>query len=404
MARAVLLSAARHDQDFTALRSGLLVIDVHAGFVHQGEAVCSIVSSSIVGSSWDRIRRYPALNRFRILMSQSPLSILLVDDQNALRVALAAELDRNGHRVIEAHSGEWALELFTKHRPDLVLLDVEMPGQDGYWVARQMRAAEPGGWTPIVFMSTRDRDVDLWRGIEAGGDDYLVKPVSPMVLKAKLMAMHRLLRMRHRLVELSDELRGANARLQHLSDTDALTGLMNRRALDARLRADISAAQRQGQPLTLLLCDLDHFKAYNDQLGHVEGDACLRRLAETLKGCCMRPSDSAARFGGEEFALVLPGVPRSGAMTFARGLLRTVDQLALPHPGSPVAPHVTLSGGITTCIPDESTTVEGLLMRADEALYAAKARGRRRLFSFEMQIDTLGQGPGEAMSPRLAQA
>lgn len=323
----------------------------------------------------------------------SPLTILLVDDQNTSRVALAAELDHAGHRVIEADSGTWALELFRRHQPDLVLLDVEMPGQDGYWVARELRAAEPGGWTPIVFLSSRDRDVDLWRGIEAGGDDYLVKPVSPMVLRAKLLAMNRLLRMRRRQEELSEALRSANALLQHLSDTDALTGLMNRRAFDARLRSDIDTARREGTPLTLLLCDLDHFKAYNDRLGHVEGDACLRRVAEVLKGCCLRRSDSAARYGGEEFALILPGLPRSGALTFARGLLRTIEALALPHPGSSVAGHVTLSGGITTCVPDDSTTAQGLVLRADDALYAAKARGRRRLFSFEMQIDTVSQAP-----------
>lgn len=323
----------------------------------------------------------------------SPLTILLVDDQNASRVALAAELDHAGHRVIEADGGTWALDLFQRHQPDLVLLDVEMPGQDGYWVARQLRAAEPGGWTPIVFLSSRDRDIDLWRGIEAGGDDYLVKPVSPMVLRAKLLAMDRLLRMRRRQEELSEALRSANALLQHLSDTDALTGLMNRRAFDVRLRSDIDAARRDGTPLTLLLCDLDHFKAYNDHLGHVEGDACLRRVAEVLKGCCLRRGDSAARYGGEEFALILPGLPRSGAMTFARGLLRTIEALALPHPGSSVAGHVTLSGGITTCVPDDSTTAQGLVLRADDALYAAKARGRRRLFSFEMQIDTVSQAP-----------
>lgn len=321
--------------------------------------------------------------------SQTALTILLVDDQSGSRVAIAAELDAAGHRVIEADGGEWALELFKRHQPDLVLLDVEMPGQDGYWVAREMRAAEPGGWTPIVFLSGRSADVDLWRGIEAGGDDYLIKPVSAMVLKAKLLAMDRLARMRRRLVELSDELRLANESLQHMSDTDALTGLMNRRAFDARLRGNIESARRHGSPLTLLLCDVDHFKAYNDHLGHVEGDACLRRIATVLKGCCLRATDGAARYGGEEFALILPDLPRAGAMTFARGLLRTIESLALPHPASSAAAHVTLSGGITTCVPDDSTTAEGLVMRADNALYAAKARGRRRLFSFEMQIDTV---------------
>eukprot|EP01137_Pigoraptor_chileana_P010053 Opistho-2@59161 len=108
--------------------------------------------------------------------SHAPLTILIVDDQNATRVAIAAELDRTGHRVLEADSADWALQLFQRYKPDLVLLDVEMPGHDGYWTARQMRMAEPGGWTPIIFLSQRDQDEDIWQGIEAGGDDYLVKP------------------------------------------------------------------------------------------------------------------------------------------------------------------------------------------------------------------------------------
>lgn len=316
------------------------------------------------------------------------MTILVVDDQTTSRVVIAACLDSMGHRVVQADSGDRALELFRHHRPELVLLDVEMPGHDGYWLARELRAAEPGGWTPIVFLSSLARDVDVWRGIESGGDDYLVKPVSPMVLRAKLLAMERLLRMRSRLVQLSDELRKANRRLQQISDTDGLTCLTNRRALDARLRDEIAGARSSGRPLTLLLCDIDHFKRYNDRLGHPAGDAALRRVASLLQACCRRPTDCAARYGGEEFALLLPDTPRSGAMTFARGLQRTLAQMALLHPDSPLGPHLTVSGGITTCVPDDGTTAEGLLLRADDALYAAKARGRARMFSFEMQIDT----------------
>ncbi|MCH7343098.1 diguanylate cyclase [Pelomonas sp. CA6] len=320
--------------------------------------------------------------------SAPSLNILVVDDQNATRVALAAELDRVGHRVLEAGDAEWALQLFARHRPDLVLLDVEMPGHDGYWIAREMRAAEPGGWTPIIFLSRMGQDQDVWRGIEAGGDDYLIKPVSPMVLHAKLRAMLRLAQMRQRLVQLSEELRHANNQLHQLSSVDALTGLMNRRALDARLQQEIEQARRDGLPLTLVLCDVDHFKRYNDSHGHVEGDACLRSIGRLLQETCRRPSDCVGRYGGEEFAMVLPNTPRSGAMTFARALMRTVAHAQLPHHDSPVSPHVTLSGGITTCVPDASTTAEGLLIRADDALYHAKASGRNRFFSYEMQMDT----------------
>lgn len=318
----------------------------------------------------------------------APLTILVVDDQNATRVALAADLDRAGHRVLEADSADWGLQLFERYRPDLVLLDVEMPDKDGYWTARAMRSAEPGGWTPIIFLSQRGQDADVWKGIEAGGDDYLIKPVTPMILHAKLRAMQRLSHMRQRLVAVSEELRQANAQLHELSQVDPLTGLMNRRGLDSRLQQEIAAARRSGQPLTLMLCDVDHFKRYNDALGHVEGDQCLRHVARQLKDLCRRPADCAARYGGEEFALLLPNTPRSGAMTYARALLRTLAQGQLKHPDSPIAGHITLSGGITTCVPDDTTTPEGLLMRADDALYNAKAYGRNRFFSYEMQMDT----------------
>lgn len=323
--------------------------------------------------------------------SDTSLTILVVDDQSSTRLAVTAELDRTGHRVIEADSALWGLELFKRHKPDLVLLDVEMPDHDGYWTAREMRAAEPGGWTPIIFLSQRDQDADIWRGIEAGGDDYLVRPVSPMILNAKLRAMQRLQHMRRQLVLMSDELREANVQLQQLSSIDSLTGLMNRRSLDERLREEITAARRDDSPLTLVLCDVDHFKRYNDTLGHLEGDTCLRRIAALLTSTCRRPRDRAARYGGEEFALILPGTPRSGAMTFARALLRTIELAAIPHPASDVGGHVTVSGGITTCVPDDSTTAQGLLLRADDALYTAKARGRKRFFSYEMQMDTQEQ-------------
>ncbi|MFN3377299.1 MAG: diguanylate cyclase domain-containing protein [Burkholderiaceae bacterium] len=318
-----------------------------------------------------------------------PMTVLVVDDQDAARVALVAVLDHAGHRVLEAHNAAWAMELFIRHRPDVVLLDVEMPGDNGYCLARQLRAAENGGWTPILFLSVHASDQDLWQGIEAGGDDYLVKPVRKAVLLTKLRAMQRLMEMRQRLVSMSEELREANAQLMNLSETDVLTGLVNRRGFNRRLHQAFLQARRDARPLSLFLCDIDHFKAYNDALGHVQGDACLRQVAQVLQAVCQRPLDCAARYGGEEFALILPDTPKSGAMTLARTLAHLLRQRALPHPASAISPWLTLSGGITTCVPDGTGTAESLVLRADEALYVAKTRGRNRFFSFEMQMDTL---------------
>lgn len=334
----------------------------------------------------------PAAPPVGAVLSDNPFSVLVVEDMESMRAALVAELRHAGvATVLEAPEGALALHLFKTRRPDLVLLDIKLPGKDGYWVAQQMREAEPGDWTPIIFLSGLDSDLDVWRGIEVGGDDYLVKPVKPIVLMAKLRAMRRLLDMRRRLVSVSAELHQANQRLNEMVEVDALTGLVNRRGFDRILHNEILAARRDGTPLTLMLCDLDHFKLYNDASGHVQGDACLKEVGRVLREVCVRPRDVAFRYGGEEFALILPHTPRSGAMTFARALGQMLKVRAIPHADSPLGATLTLSGGITTCVPDENTNAESMIMRADEALYAAKAQGRNRFFSFEMQMDTVEQ-------------
>ncbi|HSI46763.1 MAG TPA: diguanylate cyclase [Ideonella sp.] len=319
--------------------------------------------------------------------TEAPLKILLVDDQQSHRMVLSAELQARGHQVLETDNAESAVRLFVQCRPDAVLLDVEMPVHNGHWAARKMRETEPEGWTPIIFLSGLVGDRDLATGIEAGGDDYLFKPVSPVVLHAKLRAMQRLCGQQRQLVQLTDQLKASNASLQALSVRDPLTGLTNRRGLDARLDEELRAARREKQPLTLMLVDVDNFKLYNDTAGHLQGDQCLRRIGQLLGETCRRPRDLAARFGGEEFVILLPGTSHSGAMLFAKGLQKTMRQLALPHPANGQR-CVTVSGGISTCVPDGSTTIESLLSRADAALYTAKSLGRDRFFCFETQADT----------------
>ena len=327
--------------------------------------------------------------------AEGGFSVLVVEDMASVRAALVAELTRAGiSNIVEAADGNTAVDLFKAHRPDLVLLDIKLPGHDGYWVAQQMRQSEAGDWTPIIFLSGLDNELDVWRGIEVGGDDYLVKPVKPIVLMAKLRAMRRLLDMRRRLVSMSAELNAANQRLNEMVEVDALTGLVNRRGFDRLLHSEIIAARRDGTPLTLMLCDLDHFKLFNDASGHLQGDPCLKEVGRLLREVCVRPRDVASRYGGEEFALILPNTPRSGAMTFARALGQLLKVRAIAHADSPLGDTLTLSGGITTCVPDDGTNSESMIMRADQALYAAKAQGRNRFFSFEMQMDTVEQRRG----------
>jgi len=329
---------------------------------------------------------------FMIPLHNSDLRILIVDDQESVRKYLHQELLHMGVKeVIEAENAENAVSLFAECRPDLVLLDIQMSGRDGYWTAEQIRNAEGGSWTPIIFLTALGRDEDLWEGIRVGGDDYLIKPVRTTVLAAKIRAMQRLLSMQRRLTAVTEDLYQANQMLNSLVERDALTGLINRRGFDRLLYEQISHARRNGLPLTLMVCDIDFFKQYNDTLGHPAGDASLKQVAAVLAGVCRRPTDSACRIGGEEFALILPNTPRSGAMTFARALGEVLTTRRILHPASPISDSITLSAGITTCVPDESTTGIGMITRADEALYAAKAKGRNHYFSYELQISAREQ-------------
>lgn len=307
-----------------------------------------------------------------------PLRILVVDDDESVRGSIAYHLDRLGHQVIEASGAVWALELYERHRPHMVLSDIVMPEHDGYWLAKGIRQREAalGAWTPIIFLSSLAEATSVADGIAAGGDDYLTKPVHPLVLEAKLHSMQRLGRMQRELLEITQELQQANAELQRLAVQDALTGLLNRRGFNEQLQEAIALCRRTQKPLTVMICDVDHFKQYNDALGHQSGDQCLRTIGSMLRQLARRPLDSVARYGGEEFALVLPDTPRSGARTLAHAITRVFASAALPHPNSATASHVTLSGGFTTCDPDGNCHPDQLLRVADDALYSAKAKGR----------------------------
>jgi len=317
-------------------------------------------------------------------------TILVVDDSRTTRRMFVQELGyEKSFKILEASNGNECIEIFTLHRPDLVLLDIDMPIMNGYHVAQKIREIDAGGWTPIIFLSALSRDLDILKGIESGGDDYFIKPVRSAILLAKIRVMQRLLDAQTRLVKLTRELNAANEKLNRAVEIDGLTQLVNRRGLDRLLYAAIDAARIDMEPLTIVLMDIDHFKLFNDHYGHVDGDECLKKFSQILKEVCIHDYYVAARYGGEEFALVMPKTSRTGAMTFARALMHTLALKNIRHENSPVKPHLTVSGGITTVIP--TTSAEGLLRRADEALYTAKSQGRNRFFSYELQLNTIDQ-------------
>ncbi len=310
------------------------------------------------------------------------MKALVIEDTLTSATLVCHQLGKMGLETVHARDGESGIEAFKRERPDLVLLDIIMPGLDGFEVAQRLRQLERDGeWTPILFLTARTSDEDLQRGIEVGGDDYLIKPVSEVVLKAKVRAMQRIAQMRYSLLVLTRKLDEANRELTRLSSADGLTGIANRRRFDETLLKEWRRCARDGRPLTLLLMDVDFFKPFNDNYGHQVGDECLKAVARTLAETLHRPSDMVARYGGEEFAAILPDTDQTGARAVAEALREAVQGLAITHRFSAVSRVVTLSVGLACEYPargDDNGFVR-LLKSADAALYEAKKNGRNRV-------------------------
>lgn len=309
------------------------------------------------------------------------MKALIIEDTLTSLTVVTHQLEKMGIAPIQARSGEEGLLLFEEHRPDIVLLDIMMPGMDGYEVARRIRSIERSGeWTPIIFLTGLTGDADLEKGIAAGGDDYLTKPVSEVVLSAKVRAMQRIVQMRYSLLVLTRKLDTANQELQRLSSIDGLTSIANRRQFDEVLGKEWRRAIRSQKPLALLMLDVDAFKQYNDHYGHQGGDDCLKMIASVLRDQLKRPSDFAARFGGEEFAVLLPETSVEGAKLVAESLCESVRACKMPHEASSVMPYVTVSVGVASCLPDSASgNGTDLIAAADKALYTAKSEGRNRV-------------------------
>jgi diguanylate cyclase (GGDEF)-like protein len=309
------------------------------------------------------------------------MKILIVDDSATIRAGMRALVEKMGHSAIEAEDGDKALATYLRDRPDLVLIDVVMPVMDGYEAARRMRKSSPDEWVPIIFLSSKEDDQDLDRAIEAGGDDYLIKPVSYVVLNAKIRALHRIEAMRSKVIEVSRDLANANRELEKLSRQDGLTGIANRRYFDNYLQTEMRRAARDRSPLSLILSHGDNFKAFNDCYGHQAGDDCLRQVATALSSAGRRPADLPARYGGEEFAMILPGTVVDGAVDVAQSVSRVIAGLAIPHARSEPG-RITISQGIASLAPEKESSPEDLIQRADQALYQAKQQGRNRYVVF----------------------
>jgi len=290
--------------------------------------------------------------------------LLVVDDQpvnvQALYQAFAAD-----HQVLMATSGEQALALCASRQPDLVLLDVVMPGMGGHQVCQRLKSDAATREIPVIFVTAHDDEAAETLGLEVGAVDFISKPVNPKIVRARVKT--------HLTLKAQSDL------LRQWVYVDGLTGVHNRRHFDERLVSEWARALRHGTDLSVLLVDVDLFKAYNDRYGHQAGDECLRLVASCLGGAIKRPGDLLARYGGEEFAFLLPDTPLPGALAFARQVAAGVAALGVAHAGSAVAGVVTVSVGACTKTFDAVGTAAMLLREADTQLYLAKSRGRNQV-------------------------
>ena len=291
-------------------------------------------------------------------------TVLVVDDDRVNRAALA-ELLQHECRVILAKDGPSALQRMQQEDISLVLLDVSMPGMDGYEVLRRIKADRRTADIGVIFITGQTEIEDEERGLLLGAADYVPKPIRPGIVRARVQIHLRLARQRRE--------------LETLSQQDGLTGLANRRYFDDALQRACHQAARSGQPIGLAMIDVDHFKQYNDFYGHGAGDEALRQVARVLSGFARRSDDVAARYGGEEFVLLAPEVGDFEAML--ESLRAQVMALDIAHERSATASILTISAGGLVARPTSNSDAAELLHHADTLLYRSKKEGRNRVLT-----------------------
>ena len=287
--------------------------------------------------------------------------LLVVDDQRVNIQALFQAFQAD-HKVQMATSGEQALAMCRSQPPDLVLLDVVMPGMDGFEVCRQLKADDATKDIPVIFVTGHHDEEAETHGLDVGAADFISKPINPRIVRARVKT--QLTMKQH-----ADLLR-------QWVYIDGLTGVCNRRYFDEHLKSEWDRAARLGTPLSVALVDVDLFKRYNDHYGHQAGDECLRRVAAVMKASLRRPTDMAARYGGEEFALLMPDTDAKGALHLARQIRHALSEAHIDHADSSVGPLLTISVGVCTWVPGVVSSAAALLKAADAQLYTAKSLGR----------------------------
>ncbi|TCJ16436.1 diguanylate cyclase [Rubrobacter taiwanensis] len=308
------------------------------------------------------------------------MRVLIAEDDGVSRLILEKALRKSGHECLAARDGAEAWELYRREDVDVIISDWMMPEMDGLELCRRVREHESSrdGYTYFVFLTALGEKEHLLEGIRSGADDYLTKPLDREELQVRLIAASRVTSLHRRLSEQKEQLRRLNLQLFAQARRDPLTQLGNR----LQLREDIEALRgknrRYGHTFAAVMCDIDHFKPYNDLYGHLRGDEVLRAIAATIAENCRR-EDLIYRYGGEEFLIILPEQDLESAVLVAGRLRGAVERLGIPHRANEPPGVVTISAGVAALEADAEREIEDLLREADAALYRAKEAGRNRI-------------------------
>lgn len=297
-------------------------------------------------------------------LSPAPVRILIIDDSpSAIRI-LSQII--SGLGVVHFATGpEDGLRMAAELRPDLILLDVEMPSMNGYELCRVLKADAELSESPVIFVTSHRDSSHEVEGLEAGAVDFLSKPLHEAIVRAR--------------VKTHITLKRHTDALHRLATRDALTGVYNRGAFDNQIEDECRRHQRNGASLGLALIDIDHFKGYNDLYGHIQGDSCLVAIAHQLQAVARRPGENVARYGGEEFVVILPNTDLEGAQIFGERLCEAVRILCIEHGACDYEGIATISVGVAAGKPTGQLCGRRLVAMADKALYRAKSTGRNRV-------------------------
>ena len=311
---------------------------------------------------------------------KTPLKVLVVEDESLTCEVLKEMLERWGYEVHTAENGRNAWDTLQKENIKFVIADWLMPIMDGLTLCRKIRSSGSPGYTYIILVTGKDKKEDIIEGLDAGADDYLVKPFDPGELKVRLRAGERILNLEKELTEKHGRLRELNIRLEELARIDSLMNIGNRRGFHETIEKVHHRACRYDRSYGIVLCDIDNFKAYNDTYGHIHGDGILRTVAESIKRT-IRLSDDIFRFGGEEIVVILPEQNLVSTALAAERIRKGIEDLCLEHRGSERR-IVTVSCGVTAFQNEcDAPRWEIVLDRADKALYMAKIAGRNQVAS-----------------------